>query len=153
MSSLATTGGKQDLQPAMRQASWEAGSQHLHPHALPFSPLSMEDTSRPCPQTLRALALSGWSMRRCQALRLAAPHGLHRAAQGPLDMSLCRAHPLGVARPMLLPLEAWPVARAGMQFKGSTQLLCQRRCVPDASSCCALLHVMTKPVVCRRLRL
>ena len=92
-------------------------------------------------------------MGRCRALRLAAPQGLHRAARRQLDISSCQAHPLGSSRPLLLLLEAWPAAQACMQLKGSTQRLCQRRCVPDASCCCALLRIMTRSVASRKLRL
>ena len=54
---------------------------------------------------------------------------------------------------MLLLLEAWQAAQACMQLKGSTQRLCQRRCAPDASHCCALLRIMISSVVRRKLRL
>ena len=48
VNSLAMTGSRQDLQAAMHEPGGETGSQHIQPHALPSSPLSMKETSRLC---------------------------------------------------------------------------------------------------------
>ena len=46
VNSLAMTGSRQNLQAAMHETGRETGSQHIHPHALPSSPLSMKEPSR-----------------------------------------------------------------------------------------------------------
>ena len=48
VNSLAMTGSRQKLQAAMHEPGRETGSQHIQPHALPSSPLSMKETGCLC---------------------------------------------------------------------------------------------------------